>query len=426
MKHFPPSATTPLRDEARVQALVETAGHPGPAVPGAREVAAAVDFVADVSHELRTPLSAIVGLLHLLKTERLPPRALDHIAKLGEVADSMVGLVEGVLDFAKIDSGKMKIEHVEFAPQRVLSSLHAIFDNRAYCRGNQLVFECDPEIPALMLGDPLRLRQVLTNLLGNALKFTEGGAVQLTCRRQPAAPGKVRVEFAVSDNGIGIEPSRIASLFARFEQAEDSTSRRFGGSGLGLSISSQLVRLMGGAIEVESAPGLGTTFRFELDFDLPRPGAPCCCGDAHVPTPPKDAGPMDVRMLRGVRVLVAEDNVIQQFVVSELLRSVGAHVDVVGDGAEALRRINEEPWHIVLMDVEMPVMGGLEATAEVRKSGVHADLPIIAMTAHAGSDARLRAQCAGMNDVVFKPIEPVRLCEVVFRWHTAGLKSHPE
>lgn len=374
---------------------------------------AALGFVADVSHELRTPLSAIVGLTHLLEAEALTPRARDQVAKLADVATSMLGLVGEVLDFAKIDAGKMTLERVEFDPAEIFASLHATFDERAAERHDALLIDCDPGIPSRLVGDPLRLQQVLTNLVGNALKFTEHGVVRLRCHRRGADASGVRVAFEVEDTGIGIEPDRLDALFGRFEQAEASTSRRFGGSGLGLNIAAQLVGLMGGSIDVQSTPGVGSVFHFEVEFAVPE-------------HPPRMPHAPAVDTLAGVRVLVAEDNAIQQFVVSELLRSVGADVGIAADGAEAMRRVVDEPWHVVLMDVEMPGVDGLEVTRWLRQQAAFAHLPIIAMTAHVSADRWQHALGAGMNDVVVKPVDPQRLREVVGHWRTTTLKSRVE
>ncbi len=373
---------------------------------------ARASFIANVSHELRTPMNAIIGLSHLtLREAGVPDRAREYVEKLNDAASSLLGLVEDVLDLAKMDAGRMTTERVPFSLDELFETLESLLAERAHAKGVGFSVEIEADVPRLLLGDPLRLRQVLINLLGNAVKFTTSGWVRLVCRHAPSSEEPAHLEFEVTDTGVGIDPELHDVIFEPFAQADSSTSRRFGGTGLGLNISHRLVGLMGGTLDFESAVGCGTTFRFALRFgqmnhelDLQR----------------RAAGAAPIR-LDGLRALLVDDHPLNQIVGAELLRAAGAQVDLANDGSEALSRLArpDHGYHLVFMDVQMPVLDGVEATRRIRAFPHLADLPVIAMTAQVFGEDRRRSLAAGMSDHITKPIEPIVLLSTAERWFRA-------
>jgi PAS domain S-box-containing protein len=378
-------------------------------------------FLANVSHEIRTPLNAIVGLGHLLLSTELPARQRDYVAKIHSSARILLRTVDDVLDFSKIEAGKLELERTPFRLDEVLDDLGSVLAVQADGKGISFVVTVEDDVPRSLIGDPLRLGQVLTNLIGNAIKFTQRGGVTLKVARAGGADGEAELRFAVEDTGIGITAPQLAKIFEPFTQADGSTTRRFGGTGLGLAICRQVVEAMGGRLQATSVLGSGSTFAFAVAFGV---SAGEVASAAAAESDRGDGGPGETFLstpplrLRGARVLVVEDNAINQQVARELLEGAGVHVSIADNGRAAVDVVAASGGSLdaVLMDVQMPGMDGVAATRAIRAAPANADLPIIAMTAHAEVAERERCLAAGMNDYVSKPFEPAHLFKTLARW----------
>ena len=362
-------------------------------------------FLANMSHEIRTPMNGILGMAELLQATPLDATQARYVQAVSTAAHALHGLLGDILDLSKIEEGKVRLERVDFDPAHLLAGVATIYRELGLARGVAVRTTIALQALPRVSGDPTRLRQVVTNLLGNALKFTDAGSVTLSAEPVPgpAGDGRPWIRVAVSDTGIGMAPEQVDRLFRRFSQADSSTTRRFGGSGLGLVICKHLVALMGGAIHAQSAPGQGSRFWFELPLEAALDTAPAGAEGA-------DAAP------RPARVLVVEDNPVNRLVVQAMLDQLGMTVVLANDGAEALAAFEQHAVDLVLMDCQMPVMDGYEATRRIRASGHRrAQVPVIALTAHAFAEDRQRCEAAGMNDYLPKPVTSEALARVLRR-----------
>jgi PAS domain S-box-containing protein len=384
------------------------------------------EFLANMSHEIRTPMSAVIGMAYLALRTEMTARQHDYISKIHRAALNLLGIINDILDFSKIEAGRLEVEAIPFSLEDVLVNVNSVTAQRAADKHLTYVINTAHDVPRYLVGDPLRLGQVLINLVNNAVKFTLEGKLELRCELRGQADDKTVIRFSVSDTGIGMTPQQKSRLFRAFSQANGSTTRQYGGTGLGLSISQQLVRLMGGNIEVESEIEQGSVFRFDLPFALSDAAALAvhsavqhgAVGDLQL-----DASPR-----RTARVLLAEDSADNQDVTRELLELQGLDVEVVNDGREAVARLMEagpRAYDLVLMDLGMPVMDGHEATRLLRMDSRFSELPIIAVTSNALAGMRARCLEEGMQDYIAKPIDPQRLYGVLSRWLGISMKVIP-
>ena len=373
-------------------------------------------FLANMSHELRTPMNAIIGLTHMLARKNTDPAQRDKLDKVTNSANHLLRLLNDILDLSKIDAEKMVLEHVPFSIQMLISNLDSLVIAKAEAARLHLIYKIDPPlIGCEVIGDPLRLQQILLNLLSNAIKFTEQGNITVSIKTLEETIKDKLIGFAVEDQGIGIAPDAAKRIFTPFEQADGSTTRKFGGTGLGLSICARLVKLMGGDIHFTSTPDIGTTFSFSIRLLKTQSAVEVV--QEEIPITGVEAESRLIHDFAGTRVLVAEDDWINQEVALELLREVlGFTVDIAENGNRAVEMALAKDYHLVLMDMQMPEMNGIEATRCIRQIPTCKNLPIIAMTANAFAEDQALCMDAGMDGFVAKPVNPDLLFVTMLKW----------
>jgi len=369
-------------------------------------------FLANMSHEIRTPMNAIIGMARLAINTSLNETQQKYLDGIRQSGENLMVIINDILDFSKIEAGKLEFEEINFSPRQVLQTVHDTLRFKAEEKNLLLHTHANDDVPQHLIGDPVRLNQVILNLAGNAVKFTANGSVTISLILAGDKDGKANIRVEIKDTGIGIAEDKVGAVFDSFSQASSDTTRKFGGTGLGLSISKELVEMQGGTIGLTSKLGEGTTFWFEIPYNV---------GENIIKTKHEEK---KIRNIDNIRILLVEDNAFNQMVATDTLQEMipGVYIDVAENGQEALDKVSQTailshmkfPYHIVLMDVQMPIMDGFEATKKIRElAGTLSQIPIMALTANAIKEEVEKCKEAGMNDFVTKPFDPAVLLEKI-------------
>jgi len=394
-----------VRQSSRTTEALRQANREAGAQRQRAEIASAAksDFLAVISHEIRTPMNAVISAANLLRRTRLDREQREHVSMLMDAGDVLMGLLNDVLDFSKIEAGRMQLDLADVHLRDKLSSVSRLWQSRALANGVRLSVEIDPAAPEVIRTDPLRFQQILFNLISNAVKFTSAGEILVAADWDEA---RRTLSVSVSDTGVGIPADRLGSIFDSFEQADVGTTRRYGGTGLGLAISRKLAELMGGTLTASSVEGEGSVFRVDLPVQAARTASPA-------PQPAEAVGTVDVASLAGRSILAAEDHEVNRRILGLLLEPHGCRLTLVENGAEAVEAAALEPFDAILMDMQMPVMDGLEATRRIRAGEVNGSTPVIALTANALDVHRAAWDAAGVHAFLTKPIDPTILSQTL-------------
>jgi len=366
------------------------------------------NFLANMSHEIRTPMNAILGFTSLLEKKKLDKESAEYIHTIRQSGENLLTIINDILDLSRIEAGMMRIESNPFGIRGLMHSVETMFQEKVKEKGLALSTVIDNKVPDALTGDAIRLTQIMVNLIGNAVKFTKQGSININVDADAIASKEILLNVSVTDTGIGIDKENLASIFDRFQQAEDSITRKYGGTGLGLSIVKDLVDLQNGKIAVISEPGLGTKFQFSIPYQVAASPAQEVRkqGADNLKLPP-----------HSIRILVVEDNEINQSLMKKLLGSWMIDPVIVSNGSEAIAQLRENEFSIVLMDIQMPEMDGYSATRVIREE-LHLSIPIIAMTAHALAGEREKCLAAGMDEYIAKPVREQELQQMISRFST--------